>query len=58
MKSAPTSDFTRLVLVPVAPERVRRDLALLIPSHATLAAVLSLYENGIIPESLRFIKEE
>lgn len=35
----------------VAPERVRRDLALLVPARATLAAVLSLYETGAIPIS-------
>lgn len=50
MKSVPTSDFTQLLLVPVAPERARRDLALLFSSRATLTAVLSLYENGIIPD--------
>ncbi len=34
-----------------APARVRRDLALLIPTRATLAAVLSPYETGAIPIS-------
>jgi hypothetical protein len=33
----------------VAPERVRRDLALLVPARAPLAAVLSLHETGAIP---------
>jgi hypothetical protein len=33
----------------VAPEQVRRDLALLVPARATLAAVLTLDETGAIP---------
>jgi hypothetical protein len=51
----PLQCFGPVLAESVAPERVRRDLTLLVPVRATLASVLSLHETWAIPTPLRHL---